>query len=362
MGSLKALGEALRFCKTSEDLNNINPVIRFLILARICVVFMSIYAVVIGGLIAWIDGFSNIPIFISILIAFTLLHLADNLLNDYSDASRGIDGPGYERLLYAPHPILSGLINISTLKMFVAGVLIYSILLGIYLSYIVSPSIIVLTFIGIAIMLGYSGYGFDLKRSGLGELGVFIVWGPIIIGGTYLALTGIYTFSQALIYTPYGLTVSLVLIGKHLDKYSNDLSKGVYTLPIRIGFENARKLGLIITLLSPALAILGIYLYTGSLTSLSLLPIYISILPSIKAFNRGKPSEKPGGWSIWPLWFAAWGYQVMDVLGRYLIATLIITGLYLYNEYMYMSLAILTYLLIIISDIRNSRLYMKYLG
>jgi len=361
MSSLKALSEAMKFCRTTEDLRRVNPIVRFLVLARVCVIFMSIYSVVIGGLTAWIYGSFNPLIFGLILIGFTLLHLADNLLNDYSDTARGIDTSGYERLLYAPHPIKSGLLSIGKIKLYVASTMVYASILAIYLTLTVSPLILVLTLVGIFIMLGYSGYGLDLKRLGLGEIGVFIVWGPVMAGGTFLALTGVYTLWEALIYTPYALTVSLVLIGKHLDKFDSDYIKRVYTLPIRLGYRRAKKLCAIVTIIPPLLASLGIYLYTGSLLTIIMLTVYPLLYPSIKAFLTEKPSEKPEDWNIWPLWYAAWGYLALDIVGRYLILTLIIIGSYIHGMLPLTLLSFSFFVASLLGDLRKVNTYLKYI-
>ncbi len=362
MKGWKALSEGIRFCNTNIDLKDVHPLVRFLLAARICVVFMSVYSVVIGGLMAWISGAFNPLIFILILIGFVLIHLADNLLNDYSDASKGIDTSGYERLMYAPHPILSGLLGIGTIKLYIASTLIYSIFLAAYLTLTVSPLILLLALLGIVIMMGYSGYEIDLKGLGLGEIGVFIVWGPIMAGGTYLALTGAYTFREALVYTPYALMVSLVLIGKHLDKYNSDYIKRIYTLPIRIGYTRARILGLILVAVSPILATIGIYLYTGSPLSILMIPAYITLYPCLKAFGMEKPREKPQGWNIWPLWYAAWGYLALDVIGRYLIAILLMIGALQFEAYIYLLIGGLYYLFSLINDLRNRKNYLSYLN
>jgi 1,4-dihydroxy-2-naphthoate octaprenyltransferase len=74
-----------------------------------------------------------------------------------------------------------------------------------------------------------------LKRIGLGELGVFLVWGPLMIGGTFYATTGTLPGWVWLASIPYALLVSTVLIGKHIDKLKQDRARGIYTLPVLLG-------------------------------------------------------------------------------------------------------------------------------
>ncbi len=329
MSSLKALGEALKFCNTSVDLGRVNPVVRFLVSARICVVFMTIYAVSIGGLLAYLAGSFDPLLFTVILILFVLLHLADNLLNDLSDYGKGIDTAGYVRVSYAPHPVMQGLLSTGVIKGYVAASLLASALLALYLGLTRSPLVPILAGIGGFIMLGYSGIPIDLKRLGLGEVGVFIVWGVVMAGGTYTALTGMPPIIEALVYTPYGIVVSLVLIGKHLDKYEMDREKGVKTLPVRLGMDRTLFMARVMSISAPLLAAAGIYLYTGNPLALLSLLAYPASYTAYRAFTLGRPRERLAEWRIWPLWFAAWSYLALDALGRYIVASLLSIALYL---------------------------------
>lgn len=82
------------------------------------------------------------------------------------------------------------------------------------------------------------------------------------------ALTGYYDLHALIAYMPFAVAVGLVLIGKHMDKYEDDLAKGIRTLPIRLGLPNAMKLGASVAILAPIAAALGLYAYTGSPYSL----------------------------------------------------------------------------------------------
>lgn len=351
--------EALRFCNTSVNIDDLHPIVRFLVASRICVIFMTIYAVSIGGLAALINGVFDIVTFSIIMILFILLHMADNLLNDLSDYGKRIDVEGYPRLQYAPHPVIHGILSVKTIKIYVVATLMASIIYAVYLGVVRTPLIPILALIGGFVMLGYSGIALDLKRSGLGELGVFIVWGLVMAGGTYTALTGAPPVREALVYMPYGLTVSLVLIGKHLDKYEMDVLKGVYTLPVRLGYGRTLLLARYISIAAPILAAIGISLYTGSplsIFALSSLPMSYVVY---KSYVSGMPSKRPEGWRIWPLWFAAWSYLSLDAVGRYTVLTLISVV----TPYPYNFIAALLVILMLYSDIRKAREYIsKYLS
>ena len=44
-------------------------------------------------------------------VGLILAHVANNLMNDLFDVGVGLDTSSYPRALYAPHPVLSGMIS-----------------------------------------------------------------------------------------------------------------------------------------------------------------------------------------------------------------------------------------------------------
>lgn len=61
-------------------------------------------------------------------------------------------------------------------------------------------------------------YTYPLKHFALGELSLLIVWGPLMVGGGFYVLTGIWNWDVVLAGMPFALGVMGTLIGKHLDK------------------------------------------------------------------------------------------------------------------------------------------------
>ena len=88
-------------------------------------------------------------------------------------------------------------------------------------------------------LLFYSGGPIPLKYFGMGEIAVFIVWGPLMIGGAYYVMAEELPWWVVLASVPYGLGVTTVLFGKHLDKLAFDKEKGIRTMPIVLGEKAA---------------------------------------------------------------------------------------------------------------------------
>jgi 1,4-dihydroxy-2-naphthoate octaprenyltransferase len=163
-----------------------------------------------------------------------------------------------------------------------------------------------------------------LKRIGLGELGVFLVWGPLMIGGTFYATTGTLPGWVWLASIPYALLVSTVLIGKHIDKLEQDRARGIYTLPVLLGERMARALnaGLMVAfyVVVGGLALAGVLGPWVWLTALSL-PRLIDVL---RTYARPRPAEPPPGYPVWPLWYVSWAFVFNRRAGALFLAGLLL--------------------------------------
>src|SRR5262249_33928756 len=95
---------------------------------------------------------------------------------------------------------------------------------------------------GIALLLLYDAAPTSLKTIGLGEVSVFLVWGPLMVGGGYAMIRG--RVSTAVFYAsiPYGLGVMSILVGKHIDQIEFDSGKRIRTLPVLLEERVARAL------------------------------------------------------------------------------------------------------------------------
>ena len=75
-------------------------------------------------------------------------------------------------------------------------------------------------------MLLYDAAPIPLKSVGLGEPAVFLVWGPLMVGGGYAMITGHLSAEAFWVSIPYGLGVMSILVGKHIDQRDFDAGKG----------------------------------------------------------------------------------------------------------------------------------------
>ncbi len=222
---------------------------KWLVITRAAVFPMTIWSGMIGGLLAAEAARTSGGVavdwglFALAVVGLVIAHAANNMINDYFDTQNGVDTDDYVRALYAPHPILSGWV---TKRQLAAAILIVNVIgaaIMLYLASVRGPLVIAFALAGLFVSVFYVAPPIRLKHHGLGEPGVLIVWGPLMIGGTFLAATGSVAPWVLLVSIPYALLVTSVLFGKHIDKIQADSKLGVRTLPVILGEARARQVG-----------------------------------------------------------------------------------------------------------------------
>ncbi len=264
---------------------------------------MTFTSALIGLLLAAEAGRFNGWLALLCLVGLVAAHAVNNLLNDWTDVRRGIDTEDYPRAQYSPHPILAGLTTSRGLLGMALALNLVDAAIMLYLVSVRGPLILAFALGGLGLSLAYSGF---LKRFGLGELTALVVWGPLMIGGTYFVVTGTLPATIWLATLPFGVAVASVLVGKHIDKRSADQAVGVRSLPVTLGESRSLALNKVAFstyfLLVLALVVLRV---TGPWVLLTFLALP-RLVQVWRAFSRPRPSDPPDGWTVWPLWYVGW--------------------------------------------------------
>jgi len=284
------------------DPARVDPISRWLILGRVAVVIMTAISAVIGGLLAIRDDVFDLPLLILVTLGLVLAHTGSNLVNDFWDFHHGIDTPDSPRASYGPHPLVGQARDAREFFLVTALILALATGIGVYLTVASGPGVLIFALSGAAVLLLYSGGPLPLKYFGLGEVATFAVWGPLMIGGAYYVMAEELPPWVVLASVPYGLGVSSVLFGKHLDKLPFDQSKGIRTLPVVLGEAMARRVTQAVALLMyvSTLALAAWQRMPALLLVMGALPL---LLVFLRFYNRPKPQEAPEGYRAWPLWF-----------------------------------------------------------
>ena len=311
-----------------EEWDALDVVSKWLIATRSAVTLLTVYSCVISGLLAWRDGyFSWIP-WLILTFGLFIAHGTNNLLNDYTDFSKGLDQGNYFRTQYGVHPLQQKFWDKSTqMRWFIISGILASVA-GIWALFYTNFSLttIGLFAFGSLVLLAYT---YPFKYWGLGELMIFLIWGPIMIAGVYFVLSGVWSWNVVLAGVPYGLGVVSINMAKHIDKLDDDKSRGVGTFPVRVGEAFARRVD--------QFAVLMIYVVTLYLVFVPryFTPVLLIIFfafkhawNAVKVMNEPKPAKEPEGWEGgWPVWFSAYTFFHNRQFGGLLVLALIIDAL-----------------------------------
>jgi 1,4-dihydroxy-2-naphthoate polyprenyltransferase len=314
-----------------EEWDALDIISKWLIATRSAVTSVTIYACTIGGLLAWRDQYFLFLPWLIVTLGLFIAHGTNNLLNDYTDFSRGVDKDDYFRTQYGVHPLVQGFWNKrqQITWFLVSGVLAF--LAGIYALFYTdfSPLVIGLFAFGALVLLFYT---WPLKYLGLGELAIFLIWGPILVASVYIVLAHGWTdhvWYVALAGVPFGLSVVSINLGKHIDKSAEDKKKRVGTLPVRIGEKAGRYLNMAVLVLI-YLVILYLVFVPCYFTPVMLIVLLSGkrLLYAVGALTKPRPVEPPKEWPGWPTWFSGFAFYHNRLFENlFLLGLLIDSGL-----------------------------------
>lgn len=299
---------------------------RWLFLTRAAVLPMTVTAGLVAGLLAVHDDDFHAGWFALAFLGIVLAHTANNLMNDLFDSTTGLDKADYPRAMYSPHPILEGYITKKGLA--TAAILVNLVDAGVGVILFVARGwpVVAFALAGFLLSAAYTAPPLRLKKRGLGEPDVFVVWGPLMVGGVYYSAVGSIPWEVYAASVPYGLLCTAVLMGKHIDKAPWDEREGIRTLPVILGADRSR------TVTKAMMA--GYYVTVAAGVAIGALPwptlIVAASLPTLvkawKPLSEPKPAEPPANFPIWPLWYAAIAFLHTRRAGVFLILGLLIAA------------------------------------
>lgn len=162
---------------SKEEWDKLDTISRWLISTRAAVIVMTVTSAALAGLFAWRDNSFNLLPWIALVLGLSLAHAGNNLLNDHVDYIRGVDQKNYFRTMYGPHPLEDQLLSKRQHLTYIIVTLLLAFALGAYLMMYnkYDPQAWFLLGAGAFFLLFYT---WPLKYFALGEIAVFLVWGP----------------------------------------------------------------------------------------------------------------------------------------------------------------------------------------
>ena len=217
------------------------------------------------------DGLFNILNFVLCIFGILIAHLGVNVLNDYFDVKDGTDEENsdyFQQISGGSRAIELGLITLrGTKKLGTILTLIAIAIGGLILLSTNSANIASVILIGlIGLFLGYFYTAPPLRlvaRKGLGELTIFLAFGPLITLGTAFAIfngdlasTQEHLINCLYIGIPMGLLTTNILLINEFPDMKSDKKTNKNHLVVTFGKKKSRWIYLIILLLS----IISIYI------------------------------------------------------------------------------------------------------
>ena len=200
--------------------------------------------VIVGAAVAFYDDlFMFVPV-IAALFAALLLQIGANFANDVFDYRRGADTT--ERLgpvrvtqagLLSPKEVLIGMWLVFGLAA----------IMGIYLIATAGWPVLIIGLAAILAAIAYTGGPYPLGYYGLGDVAVFVFFGPVAVCGTYYVQAGSVSGLAGWSSIPMGLLITAILVVNNLRDIETDRTAGKRTLAVRLGETGTRweYLGLI---------------------------------------------------------------------------------------------------------------------
>src|SRR6266571_2992722 len=208
----------------------------------------SLVGVALGTAIAWDHRRTfDLAVLILAAIGVVCLHAGTNMSNDSIDFQRGVDD-------LPPHlvsPFTGGArvlpdaaVSLEAHRRVWIGFFAVASVIGLVLA-ITRPNgwiLLLLGAVGGVIGVFYTLPPLALQYHGVGEIAVAIIFGPIVVLGSYAVQTGALGWEPLLASIPLGLLVAAFLLVNEMPEHETDPRGGKRTIPARIGLEKSVRL------------------------------------------------------------------------------------------------------------------------
>jgi 1,4-dihydroxy-2-naphthoate octaprenyltransferase len=193
--------------------------------------------VLLGILIAAADGSFDLAAAVLTVVGAASVHLGLNVANDVFDTLSGADEANVNPTKYSggSRVIQYGLVTLRGMALI--SIAFYAIGAAIGLVLLAtrgSTALLWIGLLGIAISVFYTAPPFRLVYRGLGEIAVFLGFGPLMLLGAYVVQTrGEISPGATVASIPIGILVALILYVNEIPDRRADAAAGKRTLPTR---------------------------------------------------------------------------------------------------------------------------------
>jgi 1,4-dihydroxy-2-naphthoate octaprenyltransferase len=182
----------------------------------------------------WTDGF-NWWVALLTLIGAACIHLGLNVANDVFDTTSGADAANVNPTQFSggSRVVHYGLLSLRTIALMSLGFYAVGIAIGLVLAATRGWDLLWLGVAGALISLFYTAPPLKFVHRGVGEIAVFLGFGPIMTLGAYFVQAQQYDWEPLLASLPVGILIALVLYVNEVPDRPADAAAGKRTLPVR---------------------------------------------------------------------------------------------------------------------------------
>src|SRR5207245_10360765 len=192
-----------------------------------------------GGALAAVEGGFDPLLFIATLVGGVALHVGTNVPNEIYDVRKGVDTIVSPR---ASHAIVKGRIPDRAAYRFAIAAFLVATLVGLYLVSVRGWPIVAFGIIGLVGGYTYTAPPFQYKFGPVGIPLVFLLMGPLMVVGSYYAVSGRFDLSAVAASIPVGLLVAAIVHGNEWRDISEDARAGAKTFSVQAGRNAAHWL------------------------------------------------------------------------------------------------------------------------
>jgi len=229
--------------------------------------------------------------FVMTLLGVIFLHGGANIINDYFDYCYEVDTADGGESFAEQRVLVRGLLTPSQVLAFGVGVYALAIPIGVYLIYLRGLTILALGVVGLITGVCYTARPVALKYKALGEVAVFIMFGPLMVSGAYFVQMAAFSPLAVWVSVPFGIFTALVLLANNIRDVRFDGRAGIHTVATVLGGRRAKRVYQFLIFaaygLIAVMVVMGLLVPFALLTFLSL-PLAFKL---IRMFNSGLPVD-----------------------------------------------------------------------
>lgn len=247
----------------------------------------SFIPVFVGSMLAYIDGYFHLFLFLAMLLASILIQAATNMFNEYYDYKLGLDTE--ESVGIGGTIVRDGVRPETVLRLGFAffGI---ALLLGIYICASTSWWIAAIGLVSMLFGYLYTGGPIPIAYTPFGEVTSGFFMGTVIIGISYFIQTMTINWQVLLISIPIAILIGAILLSNNIRDLEGDRKSGRKTMAILLGPKGARYF--LASLFIATYFLTALYMFLGLLPWISIIT-FITIKMAIDVVKGFQGKTKP---------------------------------------------------------------------